>query len=77
MRDLTQDYSMDIVVRDDARLEDKIEVKVLVTNVNEPPVISGDDMPPRSTRNRTGRVRPLHRPGPGGRSLHMVGIREL
>ena len=50
-----QDYSMDIVVRDDARLEDKIEVKVLVTNVNEPPVISGDDMP-TFDENKTGRV---------------------
>ena len=40
-----QDYPMDVVVSDDNGLTDKIEVKVLVANVNEPPVISGDDAP--------------------------------
>ena len=40
-----QDYSMDVTVTDTGGLEDKIEVKVLVTDVNEPPVISGDESP--------------------------------
>ena len=41
-----QDYSVDVVVSDQHGLEDKIDVKVLVTNVNEAPSITrttGDD----------------------------------
>ena len=42
-----QDYSMQVVVSDRAAdgLTDKIEVKVLVTDVNEPPVITGETAP--------------------------------
>ena len=42
----TREYLMDLVVRDSGTLEDKIDVKVLVTNVNEAPSITrtaGDD----------------------------------
>ncbi len=40
----TEDYEMDVTVTDRATngLTDKIEVKVLVVNVNEPPTISGN-----------------------------------
>ena len=42
-----QDYSMEVEVSDRAAagLTDKIEVKVLVTDVNEPPVITGEVSP--------------------------------
>ncbi len=42
-----QEYSMEVVVSDRATdgLTDKIDVKVLVIDINEPPVISGDDSP--------------------------------
>ena len=42
-----QDYSMDVVVSDRTTdgLTDKIEVKVLVTDVNEPPKITGEASP--------------------------------
>lgn len=42
-----QDYSVEVVVsvRTTDGLTDKIEVKVLVTDVNEPPEVSGDDSP--------------------------------
>ena len=42
----TRDYSMFVKVNDSGGLEDKIDVKVVVTNVNEPPTITrttGDD----------------------------------
>ena len=52
-----QDYSVEVVVSDRAAdgLTDKIEVKVLVTDVNEPPVITGDKMP-EFNENTTGRI---------------------
>ena len=52
-----QDYSMDVTVKDRASggLTDKIDVKVLVTNVNEPPVITGEAMP-EFNENGTGRI---------------------
>ena len=37
-----EDYSMDVTVTDEDGLTDKIEVKVLVTDVNEPPTIAGN-----------------------------------
>ena len=60
----TQEYTMDVEVSDRTTdgLEDKIEVKVLVTNVNEPPVITrtdGDDALSYPENTATSRV--LHR----------------
>ena len=60
----TQEYTMDVEVSDRTTdgLEDKIEVKVLVTNVNEPPVITrtdGDDA--LSYPENTATTRVLHR----------------
>ena len=45
--EVAQDYSMDVTVEDRQTdgLTDKIEVKVLVTGVNEPPVITGEASP--------------------------------
>ena len=59
-----QDYSMEVAVTDRTTdgLTDKIEVKVLVTNVNEPPVIArttGDDA--LSYPEDTATTRVLHR----------------
>ena len=55
--EIEQDYSMEVVVSDRAAdgLTDKIEVKVLVTDVNEPPVITGEAAP-TFEENRTGRI---------------------
>ena len=60
----TQEYTMDVEVSDRTTdgLEDKIEVKVLVTNVNERPVITrtdGDDA--LSYPEETATTRVLHR----------------
>ena len=53
-----QDYSMDVEVAETGTsgLGDKIEVKVLVTNVNEPPTVSGDAMPSFAENTSTSRV---------------------
>ena len=56
-----QDYEMDVTVTDRTTggLEDKIDVKVLVTNVNEPPVITrttGDDALSFAENTATSRV---------------------
>ena len=52
-----QDYSLEVEVSDRAAdgLTDKIEVKVLVTDVNEPPVITGEASP-TFNENTTGRI---------------------
>ena len=52
-----QDYSLEVEVSDRAAdgLTDKIEVKVLVTDVNEPPVITGEASP-TFNENSTGRI---------------------
>ena len=55
----TREYLMDIVVSDDGGLEDKIDVKVVVTNVNEAPSITrttGDDMLTFAENTATTRV---------------------
>ena len=66
--EIEQDYSMEVVVSDRAAdgLTDKIEVKVLVTDVNEPPVITGEAAP-TFEENRTGRIGRFRATDPEGK----------
>ena len=59
--EMEQDYSMEVIVTDRTTdgLTDKIEVKVLVTDINEPPTIVGDDT--LSYAENTATTRVLHR----------------
>ena len=59
---------MDVNVTDEDGLTDNIEVKVLVIDVNEPPEITGDDMP-TFRENTTGRIGRYHASDPDGDSF--------
>ena len=70
-----QDYSLEVEVSDRAAdgLTDKIEVKVLVTDVNEPPVITGEASP-TFNENTTGRIGRYSATDPDGDPFHLVGF---